>query len=89
MGGRSFRAFRLYLTAWLKDRAETRSYRAYVTDALYLTGQNKAQGERWVDVISRSLYQAQADKRTGLQIARDTIQSTGLNVIDDAGLFEE
>lgn len=50
-GPSHFHAFVRYGLARTRQRAVTRSYRAYVTDSLQLAPQGKVLGRRWLDLV--------------------------------------
>lgn len=45
------RSYLAALPSVIRERAETRSYREYVTDALRLKGEGKYNATRWRDII--------------------------------------
>ena len=52
-----------------------------MTDALYLSGQNKYPGQRWMEL--REELGRPADNRSGEEIAADFIRRAGLKFMDD------
>lgn len=54
------------------------AYRIYVTDMMYLHGQNKTSLIRFEDQLKRK----NADNRTGDEIADDVIKRAGLTLVN-------
>lgn len=68
-----------YVMARLRAENRDHAYRIYISDSLYLYGQNKRLLERYEDRIRPR----KIDKRTPEQIAADVIRDAGLKVTDN------
>ena len=55
---------------------ETRAYRVYISDAIWLYGDSKRPAIRWIEAIKKDMN----DSRTAEEIAADVIRSAGLTV---------
>lgn len=67
-----------YVVARFQTEQRETAYRIYVTDMLYLHGQNKTSSVRFEEIIKRK----DADNRTGDEIADDVINRAGLTLIN-------
>lgn len=68
--------FLAYARARENTESVTRSYRAYVTDSLQLSGQNKYLATRWADSLAEETH----DSRTPEEIVAGIIQRAGLTL---------
>lgn len=75
-GRRALTPFLRYFQARLRAEIECLTYRAYITDSLFLQAQNKAPGQRWVEMLEG--LDRPVDRRSGEEIAVDFIRRAGL-----------
>ena len=66
-----------YLNASIQKATEERIYRIYVTDSLYLQGQNKYPAQRFAEIYKPK----QTDTRKAEEIASDVFSGMGLQVL--------
>lgn len=67
-----------YVMSRYEEYQREMAYRIYVTDSLYLNGQNQRFVKRYSEFIG--LTQNEVDTRTGDEIAEDIIKRAGLEV---------
>lgn len=63
-----------YLNYRIQADEEQFSYRAYMTDAFRLMGENMAPSQRWADLF----LEEQKDTRSGDEIVLDVLKRSGL-----------
>lgn len=66
-----------YVISHYSLSAKEESYRIYITDTLYLQGQNKRLSVRYADIINK---RKKEDTRSGDEIALEVIEKLGLKV---------
>lgn len=69
------------LVAAMTERVQTEAYRVYETDCLYAIG--RALGIEWNKRYYDVLHPAEEDPRSGMEIARERLESFGIKVVDD------
>lgn len=66
-----------YLVACIKRDRREESYRVYVTDSLYYSGQNKTVSKRYIDLVNAK----PVEHRSADDIIDDVVHRVGLKVV--------
>ena len=67
-----------YVLARLEENMREDMYRIYVTDTMYLNGENKRFNYRFIDIINGKVKLP--DQRSGDEIAEDVFKRAGITL---------